>query len=449
MQENDGAMVRFRLVFDDRHLLDKSQRSQGLRRCWFRLKPDMKNIGELASQIRECFGIRHRIVLFVCEDIVEVNCESFSIAFLCEDAMFKDEKLVKNLRRGDQCDEINHENGFEPSNTSDLRKKKQARRPMSPHSSDGEEYVVGSVVQAGCISFQPHVLLDGENSIKEQDRNNENDNNQCFKVDGAAISDGILPLPKLEVISSPVDIKKPCKHIIHFAILPPLRRLPVKGDILAYRYVEPSSSVYPQLSSPQVGEVSSFDHKTLQILLLPVLDYVLMSEENSHGIGVQPNASRYKEDGSLEIEYLSLVDVRMVKAHGPEEEEKPCQDDQARKDKWEEALVKGSGNEPNAPTAEHGNNWAQWIPNKSVNAMPGPFKQYNPPFPGRGRGRANRGPYRGMNNRIPNMNNRAPIRNIAAWNPNMGNAGFTAIEDAETLNWSYRPSGLPFPWEHH
>ncbi|XP_028551209.1 uncharacterized protein LOC110100990 [Dendrobium catenatum] len=338
---------------------------------------------------------------------------------------------------------------------------------MSPHSSDGEEYVVGSVVQAGCISFQPHVildaehgsqqadetqpvLLDGENSIKEQDRNNENDNNQCFKVDGAAISDGILPLPKLEVISSPVDIKKPCKHIIHFAILPPLRRLPVKGDILAYRYVEPSSSVYPQLSSPQVGEVSSFDHKTLQILLLPVLDYVLMSEENSHGIGVQPNASRYKEDGSLEIEYLSLVDVRMVKAHGPEEEEKPCQDDQARKDKWEEALVKGSGNEPNAPTAEHGNNWAQWIPNKSVNAMPGPFKQYNPPFPaGRGRGRANRGPYRGMNNRIPNMNNRAPIRNIAAWNPNMGNAGFTAIEDAETLNWSYRPSGLPFPWEHH
>ncbi|XP_028551194.1 coilin-like [Dendrobium catenatum] len=78
MQENDGAMVRFRLVFDDRHLLDKSQRSQGLRRCWFRLKPDMKNIGELASQIRECFGIRHRIVLFM-DDFVLPSFESTCI----------------------------------------------------------------------------------------------------------------------------------------------------------------------------------------------------------------------------------------------------------------------------------------------------------------------------------------------------------------------------------
>ncbi|KAH0469848.1 hypothetical protein IEQ34_001406 [Dendrobium chrysotoxum] len=378
------------------------------------------------------------------------------------------------ISRG-QCDENNHENGFEPSNSSDLRKKKQARPPMSPHSSDGEEYVVGSVVQAGCISFQPQVildaehgsqqadetqkplLLDGENSIKEQDGNKENtfpqtiDNDQRFKVDGAPVSDGILPLPKPEVISSAVEIKKPSKHIIHFAILPHIRRLPVKGDILAYRFIEPSSSAYPQLSSPQVGEVSSFDNKTLQILLLPVLDYVLLSEENSHGIIVQPNGSRYKEDGSLEIEYLSLVDVRMVKAHGPEEEEKPCQDDRARKDKWEEALVKGSGNEPNASSAEQGNNWTQWIPNKSATAMPGSFKQSNPPFPGRGRGRANRAPYRCMNNRIPNMNttNWNSNRNIAPWNPNMGNARFTAIDDAATLNWSYRPSGLPFPWEHH
>ncbi|KAG0474084.1 hypothetical protein HPP92_015941 [Vanilla planifolia] len=73
-----GSLVRFRLVFDDRSLLNKSQRCQGLRRCWFRLKPGLATIDDLAYHLRESFGLRHRIVLSV-DDFVLPAFESTCI----------------------------------------------------------------------------------------------------------------------------------------------------------------------------------------------------------------------------------------------------------------------------------------------------------------------------------------------------------------------------------
>ncbi|XP_020589555.1 coilin-like isoform X2 [Phalaenopsis equestris] len=545
-EKNDGNMVRFRLIFDDPHLLDKSQRSLGLRRCWFLLKPDITVIGDLASQIRECFGLRHRIVLsmddFVLpsfestsiikeKDIVRVKRKEAKQKDICKpndgQNIFQDSEnagvqgldFSKNLlvdgypqenslRNGSydkdvltlymensihqdppgevgstkpkrkcskklsdsmgQNNESNHENEFEPSNDSDVRKKKKAVLQMVPHSSEGEEDVVASVVQPDHVHFLPQehgaqqadepqkpALFDGGSSIKESDRDKQKTFPQA-KVDGAPVSDGILPLPKSGLLSLAVDKAKPLKQVITFEILVPLRRLPVKGDILAYRCVEPSSSMYPQLSSPQVGEVSSFDYKTLQIILLPAVDYVFSLDEIPRGTIGQPNASRYKEDGSLEIEFLSLVDVRLVKAHD-QEKEKNCEDDQAVKDNWEEASLKGSGNEPNASTAEQSNSWAQWNSNKNATAMPSSLSQPITHFPGRNSGRrggrgGRRAPVRGMDNRIPNRNaaDWNPRRNHGARNPNWSNTGVPPFDNPASLPWPYGGAELPpHHWEHH
>ncbi|PKA45589.1 hypothetical protein AXF42_Ash010928 [Apostasia shenzhenica] len=61
----ENRCLRFRLFFDDRRLLKKAQRSEGLRRCWILLKPGLATVADLASHIGERFGIRDRIVLSV------------------------------------------------------------------------------------------------------------------------------------------------------------------------------------------------------------------------------------------------------------------------------------------------------------------------------------------------------------------------------------------------
>ncbi|KAL2519618.1 sphere organelles protein-related [Abeliophyllum distichum] len=70
---------------------------------------------------------------------------------------------------------------------------------------------------------------------------------------------------------------------IDFDNLQPLCSMPKEGDVIAYRTLELSSSWIPELSPYRVGKVS------------------------------QPDNSLYKEDGSVEIDFYSLVDVRIVK----------------------------------------------------------------------------------------------------------------------------------------
>ncbi|KAG0455007.1 hypothetical protein HPP92_024299 [Vanilla planifolia] len=96
----------------------------------------------------------------------------------------------------------------------------------------------------------------------------------------------------------------------------PLFRLPEEGDVLAYRVVELSSSSWsPELSTFRVGKVSSYNCSSAQIILLPLPEYPLQ-ETTEEG---EANWSLYKEDGSLEIDFSSLVDVRLLQGHRSEE----------------------------------------------------------------------------------------------------------------------------------
>ncbi|XP_027913012.1 coilin [Vigna unguiculata] len=112
--------------------------------------------------------------------------------------------------------------------------------------------------------------------------------------------------------------KEPTFNVVDFDKLQPYTGLPKEGDVIAYRLVELSESFTPELSSFRVGKISQYDAKTKRIWLELVLEYPFdfkKETEKDASSFEQPDASPYQEDGSLEIDYASLVDVRMVK-HG-------------------------------------------------------------------------------------------------------------------------------------
>ncbi|KAH6826670.1 hypothetical protein C2S53_002913 [Perilla frutescens var. hirtella] len=99
---------------------------------------------------------------------------------------------------------------------------------------------------------------------------------------------------------------------IDFDKLPPLLGIPKKGDLIAYQLLELSSTWTPELSAHRVGKVSWYNTESNQTLLLPVPEYPIVSEKDEGDETAQPDNSLYKEDGSLEIAFSELIDVRVL-----------------------------------------------------------------------------------------------------------------------------------------
>lgn len=112
--------------------------------------------------------------------------------------------------------------------------------------------------------------------------------------------------------------KQAPRHVVmDFDKLVPLIDLPKAGDIVAYRLLELSSSWCPKLSSFRIGKISWFESKSNRIMLIPDPEYPLKLEKkkddhDDDNSGLPPESSLYNEDGSLEIDFSSLVDVRIV-----------------------------------------------------------------------------------------------------------------------------------------
>lgn len=104
---------------------------------------------------------------------------------------------------------------------------------------------------------------------------------------------------------------------IDFDKLTPFATLPKEGDIVAYRVVELSSSWNPELSSFRVGKISWYDPASNRVILVIVPEYPIdfKSKSDEEASLLLSDASLYREDGSLEIDFWSLVDVRIIK-HG-------------------------------------------------------------------------------------------------------------------------------------
>nr|GEU60771.1 hypothetical protein [Tanacetum cinerariifolium] len=93
----------------------------------------------------------------------------------------------------------------------------------------------------------------------------------------------------------------------------PLYSSPKEGDVIAYRVLELTSSWTPELTSFRVGKVSHYDGNI--VVLMPVPEYPIVLDKMDEDI---PDDSLYKDDGSLEIKFAALVDVRCVKQSNPD-----------------------------------------------------------------------------------------------------------------------------------
>ena len=52
------APVRLRLVFENRRFLRRAERDEGLRRCWFLLRPELATVADLAAHVAARFRLR-------------------------------------------------------------------------------------------------------------------------------------------------------------------------------------------------------------------------------------------------------------------------------------------------------------------------------------------------------------------------------------------------------
>ncbi|XAR48119.1 hypothetical protein NMG60_11030835 [Bertholletia excelsa] len=114
-----------------------------------------------------------------------------------------------------------------------------------------------------------------------------------------------MNIKKVNHANDPIDFEK----------LAPFTSWPREGDVIAYRLVELLSNWTPELSTFRVGKISRFDPKSNTILLIQLPEYPIPFEKSDEGDRVQSADSLYGENGSLEIHFKSLIDVRIVK-HG-------------------------------------------------------------------------------------------------------------------------------------
>ncbi|XP_058092445.1 coilin [Magnolia sinica] len=104
---------------------------------------------------------------------------------------------------------------------------------------------------------------------------------------------------------STVEEGELARDAVDFEKLMPLSGFPKEGDVIAYRLVELSSSWSPELSSFRVGKTSFYDTASNMVKLVSFPGYKMSNEE------LQSSISPYNEDGSLEINFASLFDVRI------------------------------------------------------------------------------------------------------------------------------------------
>lgn len=115
-----------------------------------------------------------------------------------------------------------------------------------------------------------------------------------------------------------VEEGTPPKDPMDFDKLPSLTSSPKEGDMIAYRLIELSSTWTPELSTFRVGKISSYDPESNKLVLISVPEYPIVAEtridEDASALEPDPDTSLYREDGSLEIDFSSLIDVRIIKS---------------------------------------------------------------------------------------------------------------------------------------
>ncbi|WOG88720.1 hypothetical protein DCAR_0207955 [Daucus carota subsp. sativus] len=208
---------------------------------------------------------------------------------------------------------------------------------------DGEDEFVPVVIRPGHIRFEPleegeivqqnKVCLEtirwngitskrkgqkwGMEKISSSDRH-EHQNLEHDQPNTSSTTERVMP------VHDPIDFEK----------LHPLPNLPKVGDVIAYRILELSSTWTPEVSSFRVGSVLWYKPESKTVMLTQVPEYPVIREKlNEDASAPQPDNSIYNEDGSLQVDFSSLIDVRIVK-HGDSDCLKPVAADHSNGDSF-------------------------------------------------------------------------------------------------------------------
>lgn len=191
---------------------------------------------------------------------------------------------------------------------------------------DADDDVVPVVIRPGHIRFEPLGKVDDTQAVQQNQTPLETfqwngitskKKGQKWGKEKAAFSkksiyENFDQLSEMPSIEKEISIGKD----VEFDKLPPYISLPKEGDVIAYRLIELTSSWTPEPSSFRVGKISWYDSDTNKIFLAPVPEYPLAFEKKTdEEASALHSDTLYGEDGSLQIDFSLLLDVRIIK-HG-------------------------------------------------------------------------------------------------------------------------------------
>ncbi|KAL1550390.1 coilin-like isoform X2 [Salvia divinorum] len=246
-----------------------------------------------------------------------------------------DDKHEELAQMGDTSEQPSHslheQSGQSSPSLHECTNKKCDASKQSNHKRTEEDEVVPIEIRPGHIRFEP-LEEDAEEAMRQDHTPLEtfNWNGITSKKKGqqwgrenrrfTPIHDYRTSKEDFETVTK--ENKKQPNERIDFDKLPPLSGSPKKGDLIAYRVLELSSTWTPELSAHRVGKVSWYNAESNRTMLLPVPEYPIVSKEDDDDEGSQLDTSLYKEDGSLEIDFLALIDVRFLTSGGSKPENK-------------------------------------------------------------------------------------------------------------------------------
>ncbi|KAK9934555.1 hypothetical protein M0R45_021694 [Rubus argutus] len=233
--------------------------------------------------------------------------------------------LRENMKA--QKEELNQTQIGKPDNqqSSDKDNQKSSEEHEKPNTdSDDDDNVVPVVTRPGHIRFAPLGKVDAEQTFQQNEipvatfqwngitSKKKGQKWGMEKTSHSRKSDyEDLYQESSEILGIEEEI--PENDPIDFNKLELSTTLPKEGDQIAYRLIELSSGWTPEVSSYRVGKVSQYNPASNKIVLVQVPEYPVVFEETDEAAEVEPDTSHYGEDGSLEIDYSSLIDVRIVK----------------------------------------------------------------------------------------------------------------------------------------
>ncbi|KAJ6898287.1 coilin-like isoform X2 [Populus alba x Populus x berolinensis] len=233
-------------------------------------------------------------------------------------------KAEKKAQSSEKDNENDSGESPEPGSQKTSEEKFREDKQLGERDSDVEGDVVPIVIRPGHIRFEPLKKGDSDHAVPQNHISIER-----FQWNGITSKKKGQKWGKEKVVSFKrndynnfkkesyssltIEERTPVYDCTNFEEFPHYASWPKEGDVIAYRLVELSPSWTPELSSYRVGKVSKYDLESNIVMLVQVPEYPVIPEKiDDEASDALPETSPYQEDGSLEIKFSALFEVRLV-----------------------------------------------------------------------------------------------------------------------------------------